>query len=227
MNEERGYLPPIRGARHCKWLCTKPENEKRFRHPWVRRILLCELPCGAQLFYIAQDASLASQARAVGKFEYNPGRDIDRYGLNVACEVVELDGCPAYQKTRELVEAFVLDGRRFDANAVTVDVEKDTVNGNVVVARVCDGDGRCGPIAFNATECIEGGFSDLMVVSESCKFRRCAVVEKADDANHDRNDGSEVAIMGDDIRNDDVKTWHGGIIAFFRRLFGRGKKEIR
>lgn len=225
MNEERDYLPPIRGARHRKWLCTKPENEKRFRHPWVRRILLCELPCGAQLFYIAQDASLASQARAVGKFEYNPGRDIDRYGLNVSCEVVELDGCPAYQKTRELVEAFVLDGRRFDANAVTVDVEKDPVNGNVVVARVCDGDGRCGPIAFNATECIEGGFTDLMVVSESCKFRRCAVVEKADDANHDRNDGSEVAIMGDDIRNDDVKTRHGGIIAFFRRLFGRkGRK---
>lgn len=26
---------------------------------------------------------------------------------------------------------------------------------------------------------------------------------------------------------DDVKTWHGGIIAFFRRLFGRGKKEVR
>ena len=24
-----------------------------------------------------------------------------------------------------------------------------------------------------------------------------------------------------------VKTWHGRIIAFFRRLFGRGKKEVR
>jgi len=24
-----------------------------------------------------------------------------------------------------------------------------------------------------------------------------------------------------------VKTWHGGIIAFFRRLFGRGKKEVK
>ena len=198
------------------WLCTKPKNEKRFRHPWVRSILLCELPCGAQLFYIAQDASLASQARAVGKFEYDPGRDIDRYGLNVACEVVELDGCPAYQKTRELVEAFVLDGRRFDANAVTVDVEKDTVNGNVVVARVCDGDGRCGPIAFNAAECIEDGFSDLMVVSESCKF--CGTP-------------SVVCTIACDDKakntNNDHKNIHGGIIAFLRRLFRRGKKEVK
>ena len=215
----------MKGA--IKWLCTKPGNKRRFDHPWVRSILLCELPCGASLFYIAQDESLASQARAVGKFEYNPGRDIDRYGLNVACEVVEPDGCPAYQKTRELVEALVLDGRRFDVSAVTVDVEKDTVNGNVVVARVCDGDGRCGPIAFNATECIEDGFSDLMVVSESCKFCGRAVVEKADNANHGCNDGSEVAIMGDDIRNDDVKTGHSGIIAFFRRLFGRKEGKAR
>lgn len=198
------------------WLCTKPKNEKRFRHPWVRSILLCELPCGAQLFYIAQDASLASQARAVGKFEYDPGRDIDRYGLNVACEVVELDGCPAYKKTRELVEAFVLDGRRFDATAVTVDVEKDTVNGNVVVARVCDGDGRCGPIAFNAAECIEDGFSDLMVVSESCKF--CGTP-------------SVVCTIACDDKakntNNDHKNIHGGIIAFLRRLFRRGKKEVK
>ena len=199
---------------HC--LCTKPGNKKRFYHPWVRRILLCELPCGAQLFYIAQDASLASQARAVGKFEYDPGRDIDRYGLNVACEVVELDGCPAYKKTRELVEAFVLDGRRFDATAVTVDVEKDTVNGNVVVARVCDGDGRCGPIAFNAAECIEDGFSDLMAVSASCKFRRTPSVV--------------CTIACDDKAkntNNDHKNIHGGIIAFLRRLFGRGKKEVK
>lgn len=212
--------PPI-------WLCTKPRNKKRFYHPWVRRILLCELPCGAQLFYIAQDASLASQARAVGKFEYDPGRDIDRYGLNVACGVVELDGCPAYKKTRELVEAFVLDGRRFDANAVTVDVEKDPVNGNVVVARVCDGDGRCGPIAFNATECIEGGFSDLMVVSESCKFRRTpSPVQGAPCVEHTECNASD-GYPDSHQPNNDLDDSHGVIIAFFRWLFRRGKKEVK
>ena len=206
-------------------ICTKPGNARRFHGPWSRAIGILRLPCGARLIYCAEDAAIASQARACGKLEYNAGRDIDRYCLYAACKEGDLDSCPAYQKIRELVERLALDGRRFDRNAVTVDVEPNAVNGEMVVTRVCEGDGRCGPIAFECTDHFAAWWHDLKTISLACEFCRQPGEVCADGGNGERRNGdAAVRVPGDGVvdgADDGSENVHGGIIAFFKRLLGR------
>lgn len=209
-------------------LCTKPGNKKRFHHPWSNVIVIYKLPCGAKLCFLAEHTTIAHEAHAIGQFEYNAGADIDRYALSVTCEEVEFDRCPAFQKMRELVGSHVLDGREYDRQAVTIQVEPDPLDGKPTVASVCHGDGRCGPIAVDYRDSSDDWLPALKKVAAECKYNsndscdaNVVVSEKAPDSA-----GKGDAVTDNRVPDGD-KNVHGGIIAFFRRLFGRGKKEVR
>ena len=204
------------------WLCTKTGNRKRFHHPWAHVIVIYKLPCGAKLCFLAEDTAIAHEARAVRQFEYEAGADIDRYALSVTCEEVEFDRCPAFQKMRELVGSHMLDGREYDRHAVTIEVEPDPLDGKPTVASVCHGDGRCGPIAVDYRDSSDDWLPALKKVAAECKYNsndscdaNVVVSEKAPDS---AGKGDAVT---DNEAPDGGKNVHGGIIAFFRRLFGR------
>ena len=186
-------LPRIKN--HDRWLCTKPGNRKRFYHPWARIIEIYELPCGAKLCFLAEHTAIAHEAHAVRQFEYNAGADIDRYALRVTCEKVKLDGCPAFQKMRELVGSHMLDGREYDPLAVTVEVEPNAPDGKADVASVCHGDGRCGPIAVDYRDCSEDWLPALKAIAEKC------------DQNSYHSGDANVVVS--DKAPDGVKNFHG------------------
>ena len=225
---KRLLIDPLQIAQFYHLLCTKPGNRKRFYHPWTKVIEIYKLPCGAKLYFLAEDTAIAHEAHAIRQFEYNAGADIDRYALSVTCEEVEFDRCPAFQKMRELVGSHMLDGREYDRQAVTIQVEPDPLDGKPTVASVCHGDGRCGPIAVDYRDSSDDWLPTLKKVAAECKYNsndscdaNVVVSEKAPD---DAGKGDAVT---DNRVPDGDKNVHGGIIAFFRRLFGRGKKEVR
>lgn len=186
-------------------ICTKPKNSKRFFLARAKVHMIAVLPCGVALYYLAESEPIASKARAVCKLEYDAGADIDRYAFLGAHNDCNAESCPAFKILRELVEARVLDGRTFDPSHVTVEVDEKTTDGKSGVTCICNGDGRCGPIAEDATSCLPERFAELEKAAENCCNRRdygcqardCVEIEKS----HVR---------------------HGGIIAFFRRIFKKG-----
>ena len=204
-----------------KLICTKPGNARRFYSPYARTVEEM-LTNDVTFVFLCEDRAIAREARTIGKFEYNAGADIDRYALDCSRAEGELNRCPAYEKLRELVKVFVVDGRRLDRHAVTVDVDQDPGNGEVVVTRVCDGDGRCGPIAADCRERLEDWFFDLGKICESCDLQR---FPGKTDADLRRPQGAN----SDDDRHEDpeksknVADVHDGSIPFFKRLIGRWK----
>ena len=206
------------------YIATKPKNIKRL-YGIVTKTVESLLPCDGTFIYVCEDAAIANQVRAFGKFKYYAGSDIDRYGVycpNVKCD---LDTCPAYKKIRELVLSGRLDGRKLDPNAITVDVETDPSNGEVVVTRVCNGDGRCGPISADNCDSLEDWWFDLETVAKSCIYCRNHTDNDADQGNVIRCNVSAdgVADGAELVECDAEKLVHGGIIAFFKRLIGRRK----
>ena len=186
-------------------ICTKPKNGMRF---WGKRAnihLIAVLPCGMALYFLSESEPIASKARAVCKFEYDAGADIDRYAIFGAHNDCNAESCPAFKILRELVEARVLDGRAFDPSHVTVKVDEKAADGKGGVTYICNGDGRCGPIAEDATSCLPARFAELEIAAENCCYRRDYGCQARD----------LIEIEKHHVR-------HGGIIAFFRRLF---KKE--
>lgn len=224
---KRLLIDPLQIVQFYHWLCTKPGNKKRFCHPWSNVIVIYELPCGAKLCFLAEHTTIAHEAHAIGQFKYNAGADIDRYALRVTCEEVEFDRCPAFQKMRELVGSHMLDGREYDRQAVTIQVEPDPLDGKPTVASVCHGDGRCGPIAVDYRDSSDDWLPALKKVAAECKYNsndscdaNVVVSEKAPDSAGKGDAVTDNRVPGGD------KNVHGGIIAFFKRLFGRGKKEV-
>ena len=181
-------------------ICTKPKNAKRFWNPWSRTVKFT-MPCDTLLIYLCEDPALASQARAIGKFEYDAGADIDRYALGCSARVENLECCAAYEKMRQLVHGHALDGRKLDRQAVTVDIETDPRNGKKRITRVCDGDGRCGPISVEACDSLGPWVDELSKECENCSYRRNAADDKV-------GKGKGVA------EGKGFEEVHGGIIAF-------------
>lgn len=211
-------------------ICTKPGNRKRFYHPWANVIVIYTLPCGAKLCFLAEDTAIAHEAHAIRQFEYNAGADIDRYVLCVTCEEVEFDRCPAFQKMRELVGSHVLDGREYDRQAVTIQVEPDLLDGKPTVASVCHGDGRCGPIAVDYRDSSENWLPALKAIAEKCDHNsyhsgdaNVVVSDKAPDGTGQLSGQADV--VADIGASDGVENVHSGIIAFFKRLLGRRTNE--
>lgn len=184
-----------------KLICTKPGNERRFRLPGNMSIK-ASLTDYALFIYVPEISALANKARSVGKFEYDPGFDIDRFAIECACGISETDCCPAFKKLREMVAAHAIDGKCFDPSFVAIDVEKNPLDGEVHVTRVCHGDGRCGPIAFEYEDGLEA-WPELRSACEECDKHAKKSSSGADNGNG--------------------KLVHGGIIAFFKRLIGRRK----
>ena len=191
-------------------ICTKTKNAKRFWSPWSRTVEF-EMSCGNILIYLCEDPTLASQARAIGKFEYDAGADIDRYALGCSAREGCLECCAAYEKMRKLVCGHALDGRKLDRQSITVDIETDPRDGEKRITRVCDGDGRCGPIAFEACDCLGPWLDELSKECENCCYRRNAADGKV-------GKGKGVAEC------QGFKKVHGKrIIAFLKRCFGKGE----
>ena len=149
-------------------ICTKPKNSMRFWSKHAKMHMIAVLPCGVALYYLAESEPLASKARAVCKLEYDAGADIDRYAFLGAHNDCNAESCPAFKILRELVVARVLDGRAFDPSHVTVEVYEKTADGKSGVTYICNGDGRCGPIAEDATSCLPARFAELEIAAENC-----------------------------------------------------------
>lgn len=184
-----------------KLICTKPGNARRFSHP-CNRAIETTLAWPVLLLYIPEVAAVAEKARSVGELEYNPGFDIDRFALKCTWLDVEPESCPAFKKLLELLEAHVFDGRNLDPSFVSVEVEKDLLDGKVHVTRVCHGDGTCGPVAEYNEDGLEA-WKELRTACAECD-------KHAEKRPGDADDGND-------------KLVHGGIIAFFKRLIGRLK----
>jgi len=223
-----GLIDPMQMARPFHLLCTKPGNRKRFYHPWSNVMVIYTLPCGAKLCFLAEHAAIALEAHTVRQFEYNAGADIDRYALSVTCKEVKLNSCPAFHKLRELVGSHMLDGREYDKLAVTIQVEPNALDGKTEVTSICYGDGRCGPIAVDYRDCSENWLPALKAIAEKCDHNsyhssdaNVVVSEKAPGGTGQHSGQADV--VADIGASDGVENSHSGIIAFFRRLFGRGK----
>ena len=184
-------------------ICTKPKNGMRFFSVHAKLHMIAVLPCGVALYYLAESEPVASKARAVCKLEYDAGADIDRYAFFGANDDCNAESCPAFKILRELVEARVLDGRTFDPNHVAVEVDEKAADGKGGVTYICNGDGRCGPISEDATSCLPARFAELEIAAENCCNRR--------DYSCEARDRVKLKCVN-----------HGGIIAFFRRLFKKG-----
>ena len=183
-------------------ICTKPKNGKRFFSVRTRQHMIAVLPCGVALYYLAESEPIASKARAVCKLEYDAGADIDRYAFFGAHDDCNAESCAAFKILRELVEARVLDGRTFDPNHVAVEVDEKAADGQSGVTYICNGDGRCGPIAEDATSRLPARFAELEQAAENC----CNC----------RDYGCQARGLAE------KRVCHGGFIAFFRRIFKKG-----
>ena len=181
------------------YICTKKENCCRFTDPDIRKVVRY-MTGSSSLLYIPQDAALAEKARAVGEFKYDPRFDIDRVCICCIKNNVENDGCAAFKILRESLETKVANLQVLDPSFVPVEVEKNPDDGKVLVTRVCNGDGRCGPVSAKHEDSFE-------LWPELCAA--CAQCDK----NADHGCG------GTNNGNDNLA--HGGIIAFFKRLFRR------
>lgn len=74
-------------------------------------------------------------------------------------------------------------------------------NGEKRITRVCDGDGRCGPISVEACDSLGPWFDELSKECENCSYRRNAADDKV-------GKGKGVA------EGKGFEKVHGGIIAF-------------
>ena len=225
-------------------ICTKPGNARRFQNErrdlWVRTAYLPgrELdglytwksfaPNGYKLdhknffcviHFLLEDEMLGLQYRLIGKSYYNPVFDIDRYAVECGAFYREGGVCPVFEKLRAILDEQILRG------ADKLDVIDDAGR-----TFVCNGDGRVGPIAPFARD---DDFKflplaqDLAAICQACEFCRQPGEVRADGGNGERRDGdATVRVAGDGVvdgANDGSEIFHVGIIAFFRRLFGRRK----
>ena len=180
-------------------ICTKRGNLRRFTDPDIRKVVRY-LTGSSCLIYIPQDAALAENARAVGELKYDPRFDIDRVCISCIKNDVENDGCAAFKILREALETKVANLQVLDPSFVPVEVEKNPDDGKVLVTRVCNGDGRCGPVSAKH----EYGFELWPELCAACA--QC-------DQNTEKRPGYA------DNGNNNLA--HGGIIAFFKRLIRR------
>jgi len=214
-------------------ICTKPGNARRFQNErrdlWVRTAELPPRPgydplgFGAgcykfkqpnffcRIHYRMEDESLALQHRLIGKGDYNPVFDIDRYAVECGAFYREGGVCPVFEKLRAVLDEQILRG------ADKLDVRDDAGR-----TFVCDGDGRVGPIApfvrddYHKFLPLE---QDLASICQACEYRR-------DESGNSADEYAELLEYNGKTVNNRLKygkNIHGGIIPFFRRLLGRRK----
>ena len=218
------------------YICTKPGNARRFQNErrdlWVRTAYLpgreldglytwkffapnCYKLDHKNFFcvihFLLEDERLALQHRLIGKGDYNPVFDIDRYAVECGAFYREGGVCPVFEKLRAVLDEQILRG------ADKLDVIDDAGR-----TFVCDGDGRVGPIApfvrndYHKFLPLE---QDLASICQACEYRR-------DESGNSADEYAELLEYNGKTVNNRLKygkNIHGGIIAFFRRLLGRRK----
>lgn len=171
-----------------------------------------------KLMYLKQDESALRtlEPGTIKQLNYDPWNDIDRYFIKCLRGNVEGASCPAWQKLRQMCSVRECEETFVEPSALVAVRDNDGMYGEPNRIYIGNGDGRVGPIAANDGLCRRNPLAELARLCESCKF--CGTP-------------SVVCTIACDDKakntNNDHKNIHGGIIAFFKRLFGRGKKEIK
>ena len=195
-------------------ICTKPGNINRFSggNAWHIREFApsrgkdarCQLEHKrfCRVTFLFEDELLGAVRAIVGKGDYDPTLDIDRY--LVECKGFYREGCvcPVFEKLRTVL-------------AVNAAARKDHVNTmqRGSDAYICHGDGRVGIIAPVLEYDIEliPPADELQAICEKCEY---CPRQTDDDADDGKMIDSYVIDRG-------FRKVHGGIIAFFKRLFGK------
>ena len=143
----------------------------------------------------------------VGK-DYYPWLDIDRYAVKCFGGNDKGERCPVFKALRDMCNARDTDLISFQPNAFLAYTDDDGSYGHAHALYVGNGDGRCGPISTKLAFTERSAFKKLAELCESCPFAK-----KLGEAK-DHYDCCQT-------RDDKIKCFHGGIIAFFKRLIRR------
>lgn len=223
-------------------ICSNPGNSLLFFHgrtnEWNRRLYPKTYDTGAatndvyatqhmKLFFLEQcpsDAARRALERfAVEHFKYDPWNDIDRYCLKCLGGNREAATCPAWQELRKACAVGELKEAVVKPRALTIELDLDGVHGKAGAAYIGNGDGRVGPIAPKQGIGDRHTIERIAALCTTCKFRREPSVVHGTPSVV-RTDGNAADGDSDSHQSDDdLDDSHDGIIAFFRRLFGRGK----
>lgn len=218
-------------------ICTKPENRIRFlfgrTNEWNYRLYPNIYNKGARtidiyqtsrdpelkLMYLKQDESALRtlEPGTIKQLNYDPWNDIDRYLVKCLRGNVEGTRCPAWQKLREMCAVGECEQVFVEPSALVAVSDDDGVNGEPNRIYIGNGDGRMGPIAANDGLRRRSPLAELARLCQFCEFARPPSVVDAD-------------ASSDQTKKPDGEGEHvhsSGIIAFLRRLFRRGKKEVK
>lgn len=211
-------------------ICTKRENDRRFWNAnciiWLRRAELSMLEydyLGAgcykfetptfyfQIGFLGEDKTITLVRALIGKRDYKPQLDIDRYFVECGAFHVVGGVCPVFEELRHALEVH--------AASVGPEIDRDNRRGS---ALACYGDGRVGPIASVLENDFEFVPSDdaLCAICKNCKYR----CDKSGNRASDRAKLLEYrpASLADTRIVCYVKNvLHKRIIPFFKRLIRR------
>ena len=198
----------------------------RYRHgATLRQVHVCN---EFKLVYLEpeESADITYKRLTGGKFEYHSWSDIDRYLLKCGFGNAEGDRCPAWKKLREILAVGGPDLASATGDRLFVRVEDNPAYGECGTVYVGYGDGSIGPIVKELRSCGRSPFEALALCCQSCEFKRTTRDANADHADNDGDDNADDGNRVSDVNahNDLMNRPHGGIIAFFKRLFGKGKK---
>lgn len=196
---------------------TKPRARVRFllgAHDGRLQSVL-RLPCGGEVYYLREKPCGALWRLAVGKGEYDPAVDVDRYA--VACPLPydsaldeEAHVCPAWDALRREMDFVKNKGVGNDGFSVAVDVERGFEDDDARWSGVYEEHGYCGPIVEHRKPIGARGVAHIVTAAEECERRR----------EHGSDGGDCGKGKGKDVVNG-AETVHEGIIAKIkRRLFG-------
>ena len=164
-----------------------------------------------RIVFLSEDKGLRDQLSLIGKSDYDPVLDIDRYAVECGAYFREGCVCPVFEKLIAVLR---------DQNAIARN--KSHVLDDNGRPFICDGDGRVGasaPVAKKYDFEFLPQVGELEAICKNCKYR-------CDDAGN-RADERAVLEEVNDRRVDAGNVHSNGIIAFFRLLFGRGKREVK
>ena len=151
---------------------------------------LAYLPCGGYLKFLDEDRIAALYQMAIGRAKYDPRIDIDRYVVECPVKDLDLEICPAWNTTRQIVTDMLRNRGANSTGNIAAEDEKNFFDAEGEIAWIMDSDGTAGPVAatvYPRTDATEA----VKYAAEKCSRRT------------ERRDGGA----------DNAKSFHAGIIA--------------
>ena len=197
----------------------------RYRHGATLQRIYCSEGCTLVYLNPEESADLTYKSLTGGKLEYHSWSDIDRYFLKCSFGNSKPDLCPAFEELRKLLAVAGPDLASATGDRLFVRVEDNPAYGECGTVYVGYGDGSIGPIVKELRSCGRSPFEALALCCQSCEFKRTTRDANADHADNDGDNNADDGNRVSDVNahNDLMNRPHGGIIAFFERLFGKGK----